>query len=321
MSPPPAQIVNAVRAVLRGTPLPQAAADIGVEPEAIADAVEAYHAAGQAALTPETRHTWFQANIQFRSQEAAEWIAATRLAPHLIQAEATGGLAQWWFIRKSPGWRLRCHPKPGSDGLHQAMPTMLDQLSASSIIERWWPAIYEPETRAFGGPAGLTIAHSLFHADSHAVLNHIAGKADEESIGRRELSLLLCATLLRAARQDWHEQGDVWERVIQMRPLRPQPPAHHMRNLTNDIRRLLTADIASRPTDVPLAEPWYQAFQQAGQQLASAAHQGRLERGLRDVLAHHVIFHWNRIGLPAKTQAIIARAARDTALAQPTDVA
>jgi hypothetical protein len=34
------------------------------------------------------------------------------------------------------------------------------------------------------------------------------------------------------------------------------------------------------------------------------------ERGTRDILAHHVIFHWNRIGLPYKTQSILAHAAK-----------
>ena len=33
--------------------------------------------------------------------------------------------------------------------------------------------------------------------------------------------------------------------------------------------------------------------------------------GLRDVLAHHVIFHWNRLGLATPTQAVLAHAAAD----------
>jgi hypothetical protein len=39
-----------------------------------------------------------------------------------------------------------------------------------------------------------------------------------------------------------------------------------------------------------------------------------MERGLRDVLAHHVIFHFNRIGVPAPAQAVLARAARNALL-------
>jgi hypothetical protein len=32
--------------------------------------------------------------------------------------------------------------------------------------------------------------------------------------------------------------------------------------------------------------------------------------GLRDVLAHHVIFAWNRLGLPSATQVVLAAAAK-----------
>lgn len=37
--------------------------------------------------------------------------------------------------------------------------------------------------------------------------------------------------------------------------------------------------------------------------------QNLLTRGLRALLAHTVIFHWNRFGLPATTPGILARAA------------
>ncbi|HSL09426.1 MAG TPA: hypothetical protein VK887_15830 [Pseudonocardiaceae bacterium] len=64
-------------------------------------------------------------------------------------------------------------------------------------------------------------------------------------------------------------------------------------------------------TDGPLAfaASWTAAFNHAGQALGAAANDGALERGTRDILAHHVIFHWNRIGLPYKIQSILAQAA------------
>lgn len=65
------------------------------------------------------------------------------------------------------------------------------------------------------------------------------------------------------------------------------------------------------------ATPWITAFDIAGRTLGGAAASGSLERGLRDILAHHVIFHWNRLGLSARAQSILARAARDTVLDQP----
>lgn len=39
------------------------------------------------------------------------------------------------------------------------------------------------------------------------------------------------------------------------------------------------------------------------------AHQGELTRGLRAVLAQHILFAWNRAGIPAEHQALLATTA------------
>jgi thiopeptide-type bacteriocin biosynthesis protein len=83
------------------------------------------------------------------------------------------------------------------------------------------------------------------------------------------------------------------------------------------IRALLTADTdPAIPLLVPgrsaaTAATWLSGFRHAGQAFASAASQSQLQRGLRDILAHLIIFHWNRLGLTAAAQAILARAAQD----------
>jgi thiopeptide-type bacteriocin biosynthesis protein len=54
---------------------------------------------------------------------------------------------------------------------------------------------------------------------------------------------------------------------------------------------------------------WIAAFGATGRDLGRLAHDGTLQRGLRAVLAHHIIFHWNRAGLSHDAQALFARAA------------
>ena len=48
--------------------------------------------------------------------------------------------------------------------------------------------------------------------------------------------------------------------------------------------------------------------------LGAAASAGTLGRGLRAVLAQTVIFHWNRLGLSAITQAVLTHAAASACL-------
>jgi protein-L-isoaspartate(D-aspartate) O-methyltransferase len=70
--------------------------------------------------------------------------------------------------------------------------------------------------------------------------------------------------------------------------------------LVTAMTRLLTANpIGLSATGGPLAgyRPWIAAFEQAGQALLTLAQAGRLRRGLRAVLAHHILFHANRGGI------------------------
>jgi protein-L-isoaspartate(D-aspartate) O-methyltransferase len=142
-------------------------------------------------------------------------------------------------------------------------------------------------------------------------------------LGRRETSIVLCSALLRGAGLDWYEQGDVWAKFAQ---LRPSDPSHAISNdraatLAAAMRRLMTVDARAvyDSNDGPLAgaEEWVTAFERAGQALRTLDQHGRLDRGLRAVLAHHVIFHANRAGMPAQDQATLAHLAIHTVFATP----
>jgi thiopeptide-type bacteriocin biosynthesis protein len=163
----------------------------------------------------------------------------------------------------------------------------------------------------------MDTAHRLFHADSRNILAYLAAPP-AAAPGRRELSVLLCSRMFRGARQDWYEQGDIWHQVTAHRPVPPGTPLDRLSDLTPGLRQLMSADTGPDSTltgtsgPLAFASGWAAAFEHAGTALADAARDGTLTRGLRAVLAHHVIFHWNRIGLPTRTQAILAAAATQT---------
>ena len=315
---------DGVLAVLAGASLEEAAAQVPMDPADLAEAVETFRAAGQSALNALT-HTreWHQVRIHFTDWDKAEETAATSLGPTLQRAHGTGGLSGWWFLRKHPCWRLRCRPGPNATtaDVKATLAAVLDRLVKEGTLQRWWETHYEPEILAFGGNRGMAIAHDLFHADSSGILshlNHSPASLAQSAVGRRELSVLLCASLYRGARQDSHEQGDIWHRVVQMRPVSKPPPTDRLHAMAPGLQRLMNVDASPTSTlfepagPLPYAAPWATAFTNAGRHLADAARDGTLERGIRDILANHVIFHWNRIGMPASAQAVLARAARET---------
>jgi thiopeptide-type bacteriocin biosynthesis protein len=248
---------------------------------------------------------WHQVNVTFPDWDCAEQIAAARVGPHLDTADTVGN---WWFIRKHPCWRIRYQPA-GPEAATR-VEQCLDRLASTGHITGWTRVIYEPETCAFGGPEAMAAAHRLFAADSHGILTYL--RDQPTGAHRREISLMLCSVMMRAAKLDFFEQGDIWARVaVYRRPALgalPEAPG-----LTGKAHRLITVDAESQMRDgAPLAQcaDWAAAYTIAGRSLAGLNAAGHLHRGLRDVLAHHVIFAWNRLGLPYLTQSVLADTAK-----------
>lgn len=317
-------MAEGVLAVLAGAPMTQIAGGLRIRPDDLAEAVELYKAAGHRVLEDQAGGDWYQVRVRWRDWESAEWTAALHLGPPLDRLREAGALGAWWFVRKAPCWRLRLRPAENARAdLAASVSAVLDELVAAGHVERWQESIYEPERVAFGGPLGISAAHDLFSADSGAILKYLHGLATDgcssPAIGRRELSMLLCSTLMRAAGQEWHEQGDIWLRVACMRP--PASAASDdLRSAAEKVTQLMT--VSTQPIGEPFGEtgrlsfamPWFAAFTDVGRRLGAAAGDGALRRGIRDVLAHHVIFHWNRLGLSTADQGVLASAGADVIL-------
>jgi thiopeptide-type bacteriocin biosynthesis protein len=249
--------------------------------------------------------TWRQANVAFADWNQAEAAALAHLAPLMRTAEDEGTLSAWFVIRKRPCWRVRYLPAIDT---HDRTGQGLNALIAAGHITGWTEIIYEPEVHAFGGAQAMACAHRLFHRDSRHLIDHLPGDAGRH---RRETSLMLCSLLMRSAGLDWYEQGDVWARVGTHRAVPPGTPVQD--RLHAAVRQLISVNGEDlMRTGGPLAHvaDWARAYTDAGRELAHLTNAGQLHRGLRDVLAHHVLFAWNRAGLSYAMQAALAAAAK-----------
>ncbi|QSB14160.1 thiopeptide-type bacteriocin biosynthesis protein [Natronosporangium hydrolyticum] len=304
----PDDLARGVLAVLAGSDPSTTAADLGITSDDLTDAVQLYQAAGLAALEQRAEHEWYDLRLRFPDWHTAEAAAANRLAPALDQLLQEGETAGWWFLRKHPFWRLRLHHADTT-----AVARLLEQLTRQGILTGWHQTIYEPETAAFGGPAAIDAVHALSCADSRGLLNYV--RQPSPALGRREMSMLLFTAFQHAAGLDWFEQGDVFDRVARLRPTPTGSDDQRVETLSADLSSILTANAnAHTPLFAPggpaaFASRWRTAFIQTGHMLGEAAARGRLDRGLRAVIAQIAIFHWNRLGLPARTQGILAHSA------------
>ncbi|MFJ5104576.1 thiopeptide-type bacteriocin biosynthesis protein [Streptomyces sp. NPDC088554] len=309
----PSPTQHAVLAVLTGLSIADAAQQYRMDPVVLSDAVAVYDQAGREALSRHAATTdWWQTYLHFTDWSNADATFTTHVLPILREAEAASGIDGWWYTRKHPCWRLRLRVQPAHEA-KLAIEDGFNRLVSESHLQRWWPGIYEPETPAFGGTTSMTAAHALFITDSREIQQlHQCGGL---TIGPRELSVLLCTIMMRTARLEWYEQGDVWDRVIttEHRSAVSDVPRERLNTRAQEIRTLLLADsdalLCSGGPLEPVAE-WATAFRSTGQALAHGVQDGSLDRGLRQVLSYHVIFHWNRLGLSMRGQSILAWAAK-----------
>lgn len=299
---------RAVLAVLTGLSLADASQRYRMDPVVLSDAIAVYDQAGREALARHAAATdWWQTYLHFTDWRNADATFTTHVLPILREAAT-----DWWYTRKHPCWRLRIRVHP-VDGAKPTIGDGFDRLVSDGHLQRWWPGIYEPETPAFGGKTSMTAAHALFVTDSREIQQ--LRQRHDLTVGPRELSVLLCTIMMRAARLEWYEQGDVWDRVIttEHRSAISDVPAEQLDARACEVRTLLLADSdallrCGGPLE-PVAE-WAAAFRSAGQALAHGIQDGSLDRGLRQVLSYHVIFHWNRLGVSMRGQSILAWAAR-----------
>ncbi len=261
---------------------------------------------------PATR--WCQHNIEFADRGTAARVIADVIGPALLAADADGHISGWWYLNKQP-WLLRYRT---AGPAATAIRDLLDRLAADGQITAWAPGIYKPETLAFGGEPAMDAAHDLFHHDSR----HLLARSHEPAawhLGQKETTVLLCSAMMRAAGLDIFEQAEVWARTAALRPAAALPAPGRAAELTAAMRRLMTADVRQL-RDPAAAGPfaghdaWVTGFEQAGRALARLARQGGLTRGLRAVLAHHVIFHANRAGLSLQDQATLSALAMEAVM-------
>lgn len=258
---------------------------------------------------------WHQANVTFTDRDDAQRLAVTHIGPILRDAEEDRLVSAWFFIRKQQ-WRWRWLPTSPA-----AADTVLRALTGADPSMTWTMSVCEFESLAFGGPAGLDTACALFHADSHHLLDWLR---TDRPLGQRETSALLSSALLRGAGLDWFEQGDVWARVSELRPHADTvfTDTTRARELLDAMRTLMTIDatgLCDPDQNGPLSgyRTWIAAFHETGQTLARLDHDGHLQRGLRAILAHHLIFHFNRAGLNSADQATMAALAVEVIFHHP----
>ncbi|TMQ63244.1 MAG: Lanthionine biosynthesis protein LanB [Candidatus Eisenbacteria bacterium] len=105
----------------------------------------------------------------------ADRILCRVLAPLAREAVASGAAERWFFLRfADPDWHLRVRFEGPRARLREEVLPALERAAEASqeegSLHRLILDTYERELERYGGPDGIRIAESVFHADSEAVV-------------------------------------------------------------------------------------------------------------------------------------------------------
>lgn len=256
--------------------------------------------------------SWINLRISMEQRPTREFLI-DNMGPLVASLAEVHSPAAWWFLVKRDvdgvAMRLRIASSEGDRGAtHRAIDSWLERQQLQAAFP-----IYEPEYHIFGGPVGMQLAHQAFCADSafvHTFVSTIGPKA-ERLLLPVGLSLIALVRLIRATGADDFELIDIFERVKRMRPLAEESAAK-LPQVTQWVTTLLESDTALLPSiDAPIEHAFHEYLKKmlaCGEQLSTANVRGRLQGGIRQVLAGIAIFHWNRVGYSVNEQALFAHA-------------
>jgi thiopeptide-type bacteriocin biosynthesis protein len=247
---------------------------------------------------------WTQIDVALdrskRSAHASARLVFAALEPFVASARAEGRLQGFFFMRKPPDLRLRFL---GDRALREEALAVLSGLGESAI-DRMFTSVYEPETERFGGKEAMEAVHAWFDVDTSLWL--AADRLTESSaaqVPQHSWCAAIAGDLVLRTLNDRLEAWAVWKAHAEV--LAPRVEAA---SAPSDMQRISLATIGPLATaeERRLLERYAAVNADLAAALIGARSEGKLLRGLREVIGAVVIFHFHRYGLSADAQVSIA---------------
>jgi thiopeptide-type bacteriocin biosynthesis protein len=261
-------------------------------------------------LPPVSGNGWMQVNVSLsRHQDGSAIPAALALFDHLRERlpewRTTGAVARFFFLRKAPDVRLRFLCPNGEAKVARELELALRQMEHEGFVVSFFRSPYEPEQTRFGGAEAMRLVHDYFDADTSQWL-----LLQRMRVAKR--CSLLATTLLTGVLNHLFaavvgDPAEVWDIWCQCTGLIGKESAHVAGDCLNSV-------FASIDEIRPLASPdeivILDAYEAANLAMAAGLKQvwseGKLQRGVRGILATVAMFVLNRHGIDQSAQTLLA---------------
>jgi thiopeptide-type bacteriocin biosynthesis protein len=260
---------------------------------------------------------WRQVNVALTRPDGDPRPSARRLfadlLPVVAMAREAGALELFFFQRKTPDVRLRFGGTELDAVVLPAVEARLTSLGGADVgaVASWYPSVYEPEVRQYGGPGATDAVHRHFDADTSVW----AGLQDVITDPRLAPLVPNAATVMTVMANDLfqrvlNDRDEVWDTWANLADI-ALPPAPHL-DLALEIgdgtfRSMIAGAVA--PVG-ELLSSYADSLDQFAADLLTELVAGQLEAGLRAILPFVVQADFPRGGLDGPAQGTIATAMR-----------
>jgi protein-L-isoaspartate(D-aspartate) O-methyltransferase len=280
--------------------------------------IEAYMTAGRAALAKEIPlENWVYLRLELKPTANARRILHKLLYPTLMSLSKKGVIQRFWYLVKHDPYRhVRLRLFGATEPLRQealgAVMRALKPGAPRSPVTICRELVYEPETALFGGEWALDQVHELFWYDSRFAMGWLGTEPEETAnLSAHQVSVIALQHLFRASGLDGFEQWDVWQKVVKVRPGNEAALEEAWESYKENMRLLVgvqpmtIANAMAEETKLMLVD-YVNGLTLVGEHLWEGLKEGKLQRGLRHVLATAVVFHWNRMLFAGSEQIMLA---------------
>jgi thiopeptide-type bacteriocin biosynthesis protein len=256
---------------------------------------------------------WLQVNVSLNRRDGDAIPAALALfdclREQLPKWRSKGIVTHFFFVRKPPDARLRFLCPEGGAPVACELEHSLKQLQRQGFVQDFFRSCYEPEQARFGGAEAMRLVHDYFDADtSEWLLLQQIGAAKRRSFSAATLVTSVFNHLFALVVADPAEVWDIWCQCWE---------STRGESVQAD-KGCLDLNFASIEALRPLASPEeigiLGAYEAANLALAAGLtqlwHDGKLQRGVRGVLASVAMFGFNRHGLDESVQSNLFSAIR-----------
>ncbi|GGZ87824.1 lantibiotic dehydratase [Streptomyces spiroverticillatus] len=190
-------------AVVTLTPLPRPS-EQSVRPRRTPPPVVTRHGTGE--IPP--GGPWLYATLYASAERQDELLAGPLKRFLTALPTGPGGVDRWFFIRYAdpdPHLRLRLHGDPAllNGVLLPQLHALAEELGSAGLARGLRLDSYSPETERYGGPALLSAAEEVFHADSRRVLDRLHTPADDRILSTAHDVAALTSAFHRGYGGDW----------------------------------------------------------------------------------------------------------------------